>query len=129
VEDAARGPESVLIIDDEPLNRKLIRTILGTEGIQVLEAETAERGLALAQSHAPRLILLDLRLPGMSGLDALSLLKSGESTGHIPVLILSAGSLAVDDESFRQSGAAGLILKPFTREELLDPVWAALAER
>jgi CheY-like chemotaxis protein len=121
---SAKPRVTVLVIDDEPLNRKLIRALLSTDGIGVIEAGDAETGLALARSEAPDLILLDLRLPGMSGTDALAALKSQESTEHIPVLILSAGSVAADSRSFRASGAAGLVLKPFTRDELLKAVRA-----
>jgi len=112
----------VLVIDDEGLNRKLIRTFLGRELLEVIEAGDAESGLALARSEHPDLILLDVRLPGMSGLEAIRMLKTDDTTRDIPVLMLSAGSLAEDDRYFRQAGAAGLLLKPFSMQELLTAV-------
>jgi CheY-like chemotaxis protein len=118
---AGRGA-SVLVIDDERLNRKLIRTFLSIEGMEVIEAGDAESGLSLARSEHPAVILLDLRLPGMSGLEALAALKADSSTACIPVLILSAGSLSDDELQFRQAGAAGLVLKPFSRAGLVQAV-------
>jgi CheY-like chemotaxis protein len=117
---------TVLVIDDERLNRKLIRTFLGMEGMEVIEAGDAESGLALARSRHPDLILLDVRLPGMSGLEAIRILKADEATREVPVVILSAGSLAEDDDHFRTAGAAGLVLKPFSRNELVEAVRAAI---
>jgi len=116
----------VLVIDDEGLNRKLIRAFLGRERLEVIEAPDAETGLELARSEHPELILLDVRLPGMSGLEAIRILKAEEATRGIPVLMLSAGSLAEDDRSFRQEGAAGLLLKPFSMVQLLKAVKEAL---
>ena len=112
----------VLVVDDEQLNRKLLRTLLGIDGIDVIEAEDGESGLALARSENPDLILLDLQLPGMSGLEALRALKADGSSRDTPVVILSAGSLEEDGEGFREAGAAGLLLKPFSREELARTV-------
>jgi len=112
----------VLVVDDEQLNRKLLRTLLGLEGIDVIEAEDGESGLALARSENPDLILLDLQLPGMSGLEALRALKADGARRDTPVVILSAGSLEEDGEGFRQAGAADLLLKPFSREELASTV-------
>jgi CheY-like chemotaxis protein len=101
--DSARGrATTVLVIDDERLNRKLIRSLLGRERIEVLEAADAETGLALTRSAAPDLILLDIRLPGMGGLEALRVLKADTATREVPVLILSAGALAEDDDHFRR---------------------------
>jgi two-component system cell cycle response regulator DivK len=126
--DSARGrATTVLVIDDERLNRKLIRSLLGRERIEVLEAADAETGLALTRSAAPDLILLDIRLPGMGGLEALRVLKADTATREVPVLILSAGALAEDDDHFRRAGAAGLLPKPFSGAELKEAVRAALA--
>jgi CheY-like chemotaxis protein len=114
--------KTVLVIDDEQLNRKLIRSLLSRERIEVVEAEDAESGIALVRTASPDLVLLDIRLPGMGGLDALKVLKADAATREVPVLILSAGSLADDDHHYRQAGAAGLLLKPFSRTELIEAV-------
>ena len=93
------GPRvRILVIDDEPLNCKLIRSFLAGDGIEVLEAGEAGSGLSLARSETPDLILLDLKLPGMSGLEALAALRADGATRDIPVVILSAASLEEDAE-------------------------------
>jgi CheY-like chemotaxis protein len=119
--------KTVLVVDDQALNRKLIRTLLALRNIQVIEAEDAERALKLAREHLPDLVLMDLQLPGMNGLEATRILKSDQHTAGIPVLILSAGSIPEDDLPMREAGCAGLILKPFAAEEFLSTVSSFLA--
>jgi CheY-like chemotaxis protein len=114
--------KTVLVVDDAPLNRKLIRTILAMRKIQVIEAEDAERALQLIRERRPDLVLMDLQLPGLNGLEATRVLKSNPDTSDIPVVMLSAGSLQEDDPEMREAGCAGLILKPFAAEEFLNTV-------
>jgi CheY-like chemotaxis protein len=118
--------KTVLIVDDEPLNRKLIRTLLSIRNIQVIEAEDAERALELTREHRPDLVLMDLQLPGMNGLEATRVLKADGLTANIPVVILSAGSIPEDDLRMREAGCAGLILKPFDSEDFLNTVSSLL---
>ncbi len=118
--------KTVLVVDDAPLNRKLIRTILAKRKIRVLEAGDAERAFELIKERCPDLVLMDLQLPGMNGLEATRVLKSDPATNDIPVVILSAGSLSEDDLEMRQAGCAGLILKPFGAEEFLNTVSSLL---
>ncbi|MBN1835582.1 MAG: response regulator [Spirochaetales bacterium] len=127
MENAASGVRRVvLVVDDEPLNCKLVRAILGKEGIEVIETGDAESALSLARAESPGVILLDLQLPGMGGLEALAALKRDSATREIPVVILSAGSLEEDYERFRAAGAAGLLLKPFSGKSLLERTRALL---
>jgi len=118
--------KTVLVVDDAPLNRKLIRTILAKRKIRVLEAGDAEQAFELIQERRPDLVLMDLQLPGINGLEATRVLKSDPATNDIPVVILSAGSLSEDDLEMRQAGCAGLILKPFGAEEFLNTVSSLL---
>lgn len=118
--------KTVLIVDDAPLNRKLIRTILAMRKIQVIEAEDAEQAFELIREQRPDLVLMDLQLPGLNGLEATRVLKSNPGTTDIPVVILSAGSVPEDDPGMREAGCAGLILKPFVAEDLLDTVTSLL---
>jgi two-component system cell cycle response regulator DivK len=113
---------TVLVVDDSPLNRKLIRTILGLKNIRIIEAGDAEKALELTRLHRPDLILMDLQLPGMNGLKATEILKTDSDTASIPIVILSAGSIPEDGRKMRQSGASGLILKPFSAVDLLETV-------
>jgi len=114
--------KTVLVVDDAALNRKLIRTILAIRKIRVIEAEDAEQAFDLIREQLPDLVLMDLQLPGLNGLEATRILKSDPDTADIPVVILSAGSIPEDDPQMREAGCAGLILKPFATEDFLNTV-------
>jgi two-component system cell cycle response regulator DivK len=118
--------KTVLVVDDAPLNRKLIRTILAMRKIRVMEAENAEQAFPLIREQRPDLVLMDIQLPGMSGLEAIRILKSDPDTTEIPVVILSAGSVPEDDQGLREVGCAGLILKPFSAQDFLETVSSLL---
>lgn len=120
--------KTVLVVDDAPLNRKLIRTILGTRKIQVVEAENAEQAFELIGDRRPDLVLMDLQLPGLNGLEATGKLKNDPATRDIPVVILSAGSVQEDDTQMRKAGCAGLILKPFSAGYFLETVTSFLQD-
>ena len=118
--------KTVLVVDDAPLNRKLIRTILTMRKIRVIEAVDAEQALELIRKQRPDLVLMDLQLPGLNGLEATRVLKSDPETADIPVVILSAGSIPEEDPAMREAGCAGLILKPFGAEDFLKTVISLL---
>jgi CheY-like chemotaxis protein len=118
--------KTVLVVDDAPLNRKLIRALLAMKKIRVIEAQDAEQALELIRREAPDLVLMDLQLPGLNGLEATRVLKSDPETENIPVVILSAGSVPGDDCEIRKAGCAGLILKPFGAEDFLETVTSLL---
>jgi CheY-like chemotaxis protein len=118
--------KTVLVVDDAPLNRKLIRTILAMRKIRVIEAEDAEQAFPLIRERRPDLVLMDLQLPGLNGLEATRRLKSDPETKDIPVVILSAGSVQEDDREMREAGCAGLILKPFSAADFLNTVTSLL---
>ena len=118
--------KTVLVVDDAPLNRKLIRTLLAMKKIRAIEAQDAEQAFELIRQQTPDLVLMDLQLPGLNGLEATRMLKSDPETRNIPVVILSAGSLREDDCEIRKAGCAGLILKPFGAEEFLKTVTSLL---
>ena len=113
---------SVLVIDDDPEIRDLCRTILATEGHQVLEAPDAPSGVAMAREHLPDLVLLDWMLPGVDGIEALRILKSSANTRQIPVLMLTALDGIADIALATHSGADGYITKPFEPSALVAVV-------
>jgi CheY-like chemotaxis protein len=125
-EEAKLDHKTVLVVDDAPLNRKLIRTLLAMKKIRVLEAQDAEQAFELIRREAPDLVLMDLQLPGLNGLEATRMLKSEPKTKDIPVVILSAGSIREDDAEIREAGCAGLILKPFGAEDFLKTITSVL---
>jgi CheY-like chemotaxis protein len=118
--------KTVLVVDDAPLNRKLIRTLLAMKKVRVIEAQDAEQAFELIRQRTPDLVLMDIQLPGLNGLEATRMLKSDPETEHIPVVILSAGSIREDDAEIRKAGCAGLILKPFAAEDFLKTVTSLL---
>ena len=117
----------VLVIDDEPPIRRFLRTSLSAQGYSVLEAEDGETGLTLLQRNAIDLIVLDLGLPGIGGLDVLKKLREGGST--VPVIVLSSR----DDETGKVTaldiGADDYVTKPFGMDELLARIRAAVRHR
>jgi two-component system, cell cycle response regulator DivK len=124
--DSAACGRSVLIIDDDALNLKLFAMTLAGRGYRVLLAMDARRGLDLAGSERPDLIMMDIQLPDMSGLEATRLLKQDADTSGIPVLITTA--FLVDSEALRQSGCNAYLPKPFSGPQLLSALDSLIAQ-
>ncbi len=111
--------ECILVIEDNGKNRKLVRDVLQFHGYVILEAETAEAGIQLAQDIRPALILMDVQLPGMDGLTAMRTLRVDERTRHIPIIALTALAMKGDQERLLASGFDGYIDKPITLKTFL----------
>ena len=118
--------KTILAIDDEKDILKLLSYNLSKEGYQTLVAKSGEEGLALAQSKKPDLILLDLMMPGIDGLEVCRLLRSDRSTRHIPVIMLTAKNTEIDQVVGLEMGASDYISKPFSVKVLLARVKNAL---
>jgi two-component system cell cycle response regulator DivK len=103
---------SVLVVDDNDRNRKLALDVLSAAGFQTFGAATAEQGIALAVEHVPDVILMDLRLPDMDGVDAMGRLKQHERTARIPVVAMSASPLEGRGDWLEEVGFAGRLEKP-----------------
>ncbi len=114
--------QSILVIDDEKDILKLLQYNLEKEGYQVLLAKTGEDGLELAKHKLPDLIVLDLMLPGIDGLEVCKLIRSQKSTSHIPILMLTAKSTETDQIVGLELGATDYITKPFSIKVLLARV-------
>jgi two-component system, cell cycle response regulator DivK len=117
----------VLIVEDNPTNLTLATFLLQSAGHSVLSATDAEAGLTLARSERPNLILMDIQLPGMDGLEATAQLKGDEHTCGIPVIALTALAMKGDEERIRAAGCDGYIAKPMRYQEFLATVAAQLA--
>jgi two-component system, cell cycle response regulator DivK len=117
---------TVLVIEDNPANMTLAIFLLQSAGHVVLSATDAEAGLAIARAEQPQLILMDIQLPGMDGLQATSLLKRDEATKHIPVIALTAFAMKGDEERIRAAGCDGYIGKPMRYKEFLGAIAAHL---
>jgi two-component system, cell cycle response regulator DivK len=118
---------TVLVVEDNPTNLTLATFLLQSVGHTVLSATDAEAGLTLARSDRPNLILMDIQLPGMDGLEATAELKRDEATRAIPVIALTALAMKGDEERIRAAGCDGYIAKPMRYQEFLAMVAAQLS--
>ena len=114
--------ELVLVVEDNEKNMKLFRDVLRATGYSTLEATTGEDALELALAHTPALVLMDVQLPGIDGVEALARLRRDERTASIPVLALTAQAMSGDRERFLAVGFNGYLAKPIDVGELLEAV-------
>ena len=114
--------EIVLVVEDNDKNMKLFRDVLQATGYATLEAGTGEDAIRLAAAHVPALVLMDIQLPGMDGLEALGRLRGDEMTASIPVVALTAQAMHGDRERFLEAGFDGYLSKPVDIVELLRTV-------
>jgi two-component system cell cycle response regulator DivK len=112
----------VLLIEDNATNMELAIFLLQSAGHTVLSAADAEAGLTLAREEQPQLILMDIQLPGMDGLEATALLKKDRRTHDIPVIALTALAMKGDEERIRAAGCDGYIAKPMRYQDFLATV-------
>jgi two-component system cell cycle response regulator DivK len=114
--------ERVLIVEDNEKNMKLVRDVLQATGYRTLEATTGEEAIELSLSQAPALVLMDVQLPGIDGVEALERLRQNERTALIPVLALTAQAMSGDRERFLEAGFDGYLAKPVDVGELIETV-------
>ena len=119
----------VLIVEDNEKNLKLVRDVLQVKGYETIEAVSAEDGLRLARERMPGLILMDIQLPGMSGIDALKALRAEPATAGIPVIAITASVMQQDRQEIMKAGFDGFIEKPVNLRNLLDTVQQATQKR
>jgi two-component system cell cycle response regulator DivK len=116
----------ILIVEDNPDNMTLTVLLLESEGHSVIKAVDAEAALTIARAQLPDLILMDIQLPGMDGLQATALLKADPATRAIPVIALTALAMMGDEARIRAAGCDGYIAKPIRIHEFLATVSALL---
>jgi two-component system, cell cycle response regulator DivK len=102
----------ILLVEDNEKNMKLARDLLQYHGFQTIEANNAEDGVALARERQPKLVLMDIQLPGMDGVTALGQLRADPTTARIPVCAMTASVMKEDRERFDKAGFDGFITKP-----------------
>lgn len=112
----------ILYVEDNEYNRKIVRQLLSRSACRLIEAGDGETGVALAQQELPDLILMDVQLPKMSGLEATRRLTTDEATRHIPIIVITSYALSGDREKALQAGAASYLAKPYSPSELLAMV-------
>ena len=114
--------ERVLVVEDNEVGMKLFRDVLLATGYRTLEATTGGQAVELAAEHAPDLVLMDIQLPDIDGVEALSRLRANERTASIPVLAVTAQAMQGDHERFLAAGFDDYISKPVNIVELVDTV-------
>jgi two-component system, cell cycle response regulator DivK len=112
----------ILMVEDNAKNMKLFRDVLLATGYRTLEATTGEQAIELAAEHVPDLVLMDIQLPDMDGVEALRRLRTDVRTASIPVLALTAQAMRGDREGFLAVGFDGYVSKPVNIVELVDTV-------
>ncbi len=108
----------ILVVEDNELNLKLVRDVLGYAGYEVVEARTGEQGVELAAECLPDLVLMDLQLPGIDGIEALRQLRASPLTQDVPVVAVTAFAMREDQERVLRAGFDGYLVKPFGVREL-----------
>ena len=114
--------ELILIVEDNEKNRKLERDVLKFHGYRIAEAETAEEGLRLAVESPPALVLMDIQLPGMNGIEALGRLRADPRTRSIPVIAVTASAMNQDRQKIMSAGFDGYQSKPINVKEFVAAV-------
>src|ERR1700675_2637987 len=115
----------ILIVEDNDKNLKLVRDVLQVKGFSTLEAGTAEDGIKLAAERKPDLILMDIHLPGMNGIQALKVLRADAATAKIPVIAVTASVMQQDRKQITEAGFDAYVGKPISLKEFLDAGRAA----
>jgi len=118
----------ILYIEDNPQNMRLVRKMLKLGGYEMLEAVDGLTGVAVAAREVPDLILMDINLPDIDGLEATARLKADPRLASIPVIALTANAMHGDRERFISAGCDGYLAKPVTKNELLNTVSHFLTE-
>ena len=118
----------ILIVEDNEKNMKLVRDVLQVKGYATIEAGTAEDGIRLANERKPDLVLMDIQLPGMNGIEALGVLRADAATAEIPVIAVTASVMQQDRKLITEAGFDGYIGKPINLKEFLATVRKWLGE-
>ncbi len=114
--------KTVLYVEDNEFNRKIVRHLLGRTSYRLLEAGDGEAGVKTAREAVPDLIIMDIQLPKLSGLEATRQLHADPVTAPIPIIVITSFALAGDEEKARAAGAAAYLAKPYSPRELLEMI-------
>ena len=112
----------ILVVEDNELNLKLVRCLLHLGNFEVLEAKDAETGIKLARQTTPDLILMDIQLPGMDGLEATRNIRKDPVLKDVPVIALTSYAMQGDEEKAKCAGCTGYIAKPIDTRSFLDVI-------
>lgn len=111
--------KTVLYVEDNEFNRKIVRQLLVRTSYRLIEAVDGEAGVTTAREAGPDLVIMDIQLPKLSGLEATRQLRADPATAGIPIIVITSFALAGDEEKAREAGAAAYLAKPYSPRELL----------
>ena len=109
----------ILHIEDNSFNRKIVRNLLARTSYQLAEASDGVQGLDAARAAPPDLVLVDIQLPRMSGLEVTRELRADQRTAHVPIVVITSFALSGDDQRAKEAGASDYVAKPYSPRELL----------
>jgi len=121
--------ELILVVEDNEKNRKLLRDVLTFKGYEIIEAETGEEGIRLTQERRPSLVLMDIRLPGIDGIEALGRLRAEPATRAIPVIAMTASVMTADRQKITDAGFDAYQSKPIKVKDFVAAVEQLLERR
>jgi two-component system, cell cycle response regulator DivK len=113
---------TILHIEDNDFNRKIVRDLLARTSYRLVEAVDGESGVAKALEERPDLMLVDIQLPKMSGLEVTRRLRSEPATAYVPIIIITSFALSGDDQRAKEAGASYYLSKPYSPRELLEAI-------
>ncbi|MBI2154441.1 MAG: response regulator [Candidatus Rokubacteria bacterium] len=112
--------KTILYVEDNEFNRKIVRDLLARTSYRLVEATDGEAGVTMALQESPNLILMDIQLPKISGLDATRRLRADPRTAQVPIIAITSYALSGDDQKALDAGASAYLAKPYSPRELLD---------
>jgi two-component system, cell cycle response regulator DivK len=119
---SAMGNSTILIVEDNELNMKLFHDLLEAHGYKTLQTRNGIDAIALARKHRPDLIVMDIQLPEVSGLDVTKWLKEDDSLRHIPIVAVTAFAMKGDEERIREGGCEAYVSKPISVSRFLETI-------
>lgn len=114
--------KKILLVEDNEFNRKIVRDLLARQPYDLLEAHDGEAGVAAARRDKPDVIVMDVQLPKLSGLDATRAIRAEPETANIPIIVVTSFALSGDDKKAMDAGASAYLAKPYSPRQLLDTI-------
>ncbi len=114
--------KTILVVEDQEDNRRILRDLLTNSGFEVVEAVTGTDGVSMVETHQPHLILMDIQLPGIDGYEATRRIKSNPDFQNIPIIVVTSYALSGDDKKAFEAGCDAYVTKPFSPRDLLAKI-------